>query len=167
MLGQFVTLCLFKSKPQDLPASSQLLLVCVVATFATNLLGNAYYLEQQVALFSLSETVLLGVAIWLLLQIFNLKERWTQTAIAVYGASTLLSILSLPFFGLLTQNAEREAMSTPLAMVLLIEFWFYAILVFILKEALDSSLSLAITITLVVVLGLIITLMALFGTQLS
>ena len=134
MLGQFVNLCLFKSKPQDLPASGQLLLVCIVAAFASNLVGNAYFIDQQVALLSLSETILLGFAIWLLLLIFNLRERWTQTAIAVYGASTLLSVLSLPFYSLLTQNADQETMSTPLAMVLLIDFWFYAILAFISKR---------------------------------
>ncbi|MEZ5672143.1 MAG: hypothetical protein R3E08_07045 [Thiotrichaceae bacterium] len=94
----FLQICLFKHKPQDLPASTTLLImVLAIYMLMSAILAPASLSMGRSFLWSLVETVLLTGSVASLLYMTKRPERITQTLTALAGTDSLLSLLSVPF----------------------------------------------------------------------
>ena len=158
-------ICLFRASPQDLPAAENRLVSVIAITLGLFIMRNSQ-LAGNVNILSLSLTqiLLLGAGLALLLFLFRKPERWLQSATALYGCSALLLVFTMPF--ILMAHAEGLAsytVSLPQLMIILSSFWYFAVIVFILRETLEIGLVFAFVITMVLELSFALVLMSIFG----
>ena len=148
-LQLFVNLCLFRHQAQDIPRSETLLFATAalaVITSAINAVPNAGLIRGL--FMSVGQVLLFALLISLLLRFRGLSERSTQTLTAMFGATTLLQLLALPFFGwhegLLPGGAEPVmVLTTPLLIAAGIAIWSLAVMASILRQAIESGIGLA------------------------
>jgi hypothetical protein len=102
IINFFIELALLRRAPQDLPASQALLLIVLVVGVAAGLLlamtagvGLASGIVQ-----SLLDLGLMLGALWLALQFVAHRERFVQTATALTGIDTLITLMALLPVGL-------------------------------------------------------------------
>lgn len=136
-----------------------------MATIAAQTLGNMLFAKSSAFGVALTQTAVIGLSLWFLLHLFGLKERWTQSATAVFGCAAILNVLGLPLLGFIDPNAEN--LSNALLLALLLDLWFYAVVAYILKHALEISTALSIVITMVILMALILSVMYLFGGRIG
>ncbi len=158
-------ICLFRASPQDLPAAGNRLVSVMVITLGLFIMRNGQLGGSVNVLgLSLTQFLLLGTGLALLLSLFRKPERWLQSATALYGCSALLLIFTMPFI-IMTQTAGLASgiLSLPQLMVILSSFWYFAVIVFILRETLEIGLVFAFVVTVVLELSFALILMSLFG----
>ena len=151
-LQLFINLCLFRHKTQDVPRSETLLLATAafaVITSAINAIPNAGLIRGL--FMSIGQVLLFALLISLVLRFRNRSERSTQTLTAMFGATTLLQLLALPFFGwherLLPDGPDPVMMlTTPLIVAAGIAIWSLAVLASILRQAMECGMGLALLI---------------------
>lgn len=151
-LQLFINLCLFRHRAQDVPRSEFLLLVTAalaVITSAINAVPNAGLIRGL--FMSVGQVLLFALLISLLLRFRSLSDRTTQTLTAMFGATTLLQLLALPFFGwherLLPEGPDAVMMlTTPLLVAAGIAIWSLAVMASILRQAMECGLGLALLI---------------------
>ncbi|HET9693691.1 MAG TPA: hypothetical protein VFP48_04860 [Steroidobacteraceae bacterium] len=142
-LKVFVDIVLWRRGPQDLPASSLLLGLAAAAYVAVSVVQLALLEEPAAAwlVFVVLDPLLLTAGTWLLLRLFNRRERFLQTATAVLGTGALLGVaLFLPMQWLLAAlEVEAESTAAGLAALALVVV-FALVTGRILKLATDSNL---------------------------
>ncbi len=143
LLTYFVRLCLFQSGPQDAPASERLMLatgfLVVVSHVLTNNLYDTMYSRIVIAV---SQVLVFGAVVYLVLKIKNLESRWVQTLTALYGAAALFQFASWPLVGLLGSGdgVEPTGLPQPLWLHLATGAWYLAVMSNILRHALDTTI---------------------------
>jgi hypothetical protein len=103
-LKVFVDIVLWRRGPQDLPASPLLLGLSAVGYVAVSIAQLALLHEPAAAwfVFVVLDPALLVLGTWLLLRLFNRRQRFLQTATAVLGTGAVLGLfLFLPLQWLL------------------------------------------------------------------
>ncbi len=160
-------ICLFKAKPQDLPASSGLVLACAILSFLGYQTGNALLSAfTGVTLISLTQTVLLGASLWLLLALCKKPQRWLQSAAALYGASAVTHFAALPVMLWISDGGRPPGtFSGAMFSIAVFRIWFFAVLVYILKETLEIPVGRALAIALGLQLVFALVLINLFGNS--
>jgi hypothetical protein len=142
-LKVFLDIVLWRRGPQDLPASSLLLVLAAAAYVVVSIVQLAMLGEPSAAwlVFVVLDPVLLVAGTWLLLRLFNRRERFLQTATAVLGTGALLGVaLFLPTQWLLAAlGVEAESTGAGLAALSLVVV-FALVTGRILKLATDSNL---------------------------
>ena len=112
-LKVFLDIVLWRRGPQDLPASPLLLGLSAAAYVVVSVLQLALLEEPAGAwlVFVVLDPLLLRGGVWLLLRLFNRRERFQQTATAVLGTGAVLGVvLFLPIQWLLsTLNLGSES----------------------------------------------------------
>jgi hypothetical protein len=154
-LQLFINLCLFRHQTQDVPRSETLLLATAalaVITSAINAVPNAGLIRGM--FMSVGQVLLFALLISLILRFRSLSERSTQTLTAMFGATTLLQLLALPFFGwhesLLPDGPDPVmVLTTPLLIAAVIAIWSLAVMASILRQAMECGLGLALLIIVV------------------
>ncbi len=162
LLKPFVDLIFFRGKPQDIPASQSLLMATVLACLVTTLI-NSLKNTDFVSGFILSagQIVLLAGFLLFFLNLHRKKERLAQTLTALFGALTLLNLLSLPFNAKLEVDAEGVmTASNGIILVSLIQVWFFVIMVRVIKESLDISTVRSVALSISISLGIMLVLAA-------
>lgn len=156
-LKPFVDIVLWRKGPQDLPASAMLLLLTLAAYVAVSALQLLAAGEsgRHVLLYLVVDPLLLLGLIWVVLAMFRRRERFAQTASAVLGAATLLSLLlALPLQ--LVAGGRAAAEPGPLAALfaLLLLVVFVLVISRIVRLATDGNLfaGLAVVITYVLLM---------------
>lgn len=150
----FIDLCLFRAKPQDLPASYTLVFLTGILNISTTLavlrLITDYNIDQTLIL-SIALIVVFGFVLWVVLKSKGVVERWVQTISALYGTRTIL--LSIEWLLIpATPHAKTiaELVSnigiTSLIAVSIIDIWIFAILTVILRHAIQTSIGISIII---------------------
>ena len=121
----FIDLCLLRRAPQDLPASTALLgLVVVADLLITALVGLAGGLSLGAAWGQgLADLVLTLVLLRLALQLSRHPGRFLQLASALLGTGSLLGLLALPPLGLLAGAETRGETSWAGLPLLILLFW--------------------------------------------
>lgn len=149
----YIDLCLFRSKPQDLPASYSLVFLTGVLNISTTLavlrLITDYSIDQALIL-SIALVVVFGLVIWVVLKLNNLTDRWTQTVSAIFGSRTMLSAIEWLLIPE-TPHAETIAelvsnMGWSLIAVSILDIWMFAIMVYVLRHAIQTSIGISILI---------------------
>jgi hypothetical protein len=110
-LKVFLDIVLWRRGPQDLPSSTLLVVLTLVAYEAVNLLQIALMEVSlsEMILYVLVDPVLLMGGLWLVMALFGRRERWPQTVSAVLGCSALLALaVSVPMMLLLGPRMAGE-----------------------------------------------------------
>ncbi len=165
LLQTLINICLFKAKPQDLPPRQDLLLKVIIGTLALFLIRNFYLIGGTGAFaISITQVILIGVSLRLLLVVFKQTDRWTQSAMAIYGCWSILLVVVLPVF-ILNSGVEIKSTDFNLTtmMVLVTTIWNFAVITSILKETLEINLSLAVLINFILELIFSTVLVSLFA----
>lgn len=172
LLRQLLDICLLRGRAQDLPTSANLMLGTAAASAAIDFFG----LPQEARnpghlLFVVSQVVLFGAAVWLLLKQRGFPERWTQTITALYAVNAAFSLVLMPFLPALAEMLKQgpeAAPGWPAWLALALTAWFLAVMARVLHEALEIGMLVSFLFSLAVIfavriLGLV--LMPLFGVQ--
>ena len=143
-LRLILDICLLRGKPQDLPTSHTLLVLAALAGVAVDFLSlpePGFDLGRL--LFVISQAVLFGAGLWLLLKLRGFAVRWTQTATALYAANAVFSLLLLPLIPALAEMLEAgppASLGWQGMLMMVLSGWFLAVMARVLREALESSL---------------------------
>lgn len=110
IINFFIELALLRRAPQDVPPSQALLLVVVFTAIGSGLLlaltagvGFASGVLQ-----SLLDLGLMLAALWVVLRLVERRERFLQTATALVGVDTLITLMALLPVGL-ARPADAES----------------------------------------------------------
>ena len=138
-----------------------------VITSASNAVPNAGLIRGL--FMSVGQVLLFALLISLVLRFRSLSERTTQTLTALFGATTLLQFLALPFFGwhehLLPEGPDPVMiLTTPLLVAAGIASWSLAVMSSILRQAMECGLGLALLIIVACQSVIMATIMALSGS---
>ncbi|MEA3642150.1 MAG: hypothetical protein VBE63_19740 [Lamprobacter sp.] len=139
----FIDLALLRRAPQDLPASSALLLLLLVAGLGAGLLlgltagvglGNGL-------LQSLLDLGLMLGTLWAALGLLERRERFVQTATALLGVDTLITLIALLPIGLARPlDAESGLLALAGLLFLMLVAWSVLATGHILRHAFDLTL---------------------------
>jgi len=149
----FFQIATFKTRPQDLPASDQVLIVAIALSLLVGLLrylivGAEYYSIFRVII----ELVVPGALIYLLLLFFKLPNRFGQTFASVAGSGAIIYAIALPVFPSFHAAAEESQYGLSVYIIILLDLWSVAVLAFILKHAVDVGLATGISLAVALVL---------------
>jgi len=138
----FFNICLLKSKPQDLPSSYDLLLVCLfLYAFINALLASTTTTPGNAILSGVFETFLVAIITLVILKLNHHPERWIQTLTALAGTGSILGILALPLFtGALLLNTGDFLHGMLVILYLVLIIWSLAIMGHILRHALNTTI---------------------------
>lgn len=161
---RFFDICLFKAGPADVPASHLLLKITLLLYFVVGVVISRIDNDWDVSLFtSLTDMLVMIIAVWLFLQLRGFKARYQQTVIAMAGAGSCLGILGIPVMFLFHQTNEQQQL-TSFTMLLMIALMFWSLMVtaHIFRQALEikpgmaAVLTIAYTIVSLLIVGLAI-----------
>lgn len=147
ILKIILDICLLRGRAQDLPTSMNLVWLTAAASVVVNALGmpeRATNLAQL--LFIVSQAVLFGAVIWLLLRLRGFPERWTQTITALYAVDAVFSFLLLPLLPALLEMVKQGPDAKPgweAYLLLVLSGWLLLIIARVLREATQWPLPLA------------------------
>jgi hypothetical protein len=96
-LQSFLDIALWRKGPQDLPASSTLAILALIAYLATGFVRmRLFALDQSTALlFICVDVMMLGGWLWLVLAFFARRQRFVQTITALLGVGLLVLLLDV------------------------------------------------------------------------
>jgi len=142
VLLKLLEICLLKSGPQDLPASSSFLGLAVTGYFLVDVLVSRLNTSLGTALaISLLDVVLMVAFTQLILRVVAKPERFTQTLSALAGTGQLLGLLALPLIhGLSVAQAAGEPAAGLAFAWLALLCWSLLVLGHILRHALAVNL---------------------------
>jgi hypothetical protein len=137
----FVEICLFRRAPQDLPDSTFLLAIMLVAHTVMSVLLNAVVLDGWVAILAgVTDTLLVSILTASILLVHGFNVRIVQTLSAMTGTGALISLVAIPLF---TWHAGAQQSGSVSAagtlMVFGIVVWSLAVSAHILRHALSVS----------------------------
>lgn len=141
LLREFLQICLLRKRPQDLPASSVLFTLSVLAY---GIISAVLLLPTQSAGYAMLtgflESSLLLVITALFVYLRSVPERWLQTSTALAGTGTVFSLFAFPLFywGVFFPLGP-DAQSLIGLLVSLLVFWNIAVMTHILRHAMSSS----------------------------
>ena len=143
----FWDICALKAAPQDLPASSFLLMLVLAAYFVTGAVVAAFQWPLSQALVAaLLDTVFLTIISRVLLWARMLSARFIQTLTALAGSGAVMTLIALPLVlwqGLVgVTDVDVPTLPSWLLMVWMI--WNVVVVGHILRHALSTVLPLGI-----------------------
>lgn len=139
-----IQICLFRARPQDLPASGRVLIFILIVTLFLSTIRISQISEGiSPIMISLIQIGLLALGLRILLTLFSKRERWLQSATAMFGCSSVLLLAATPVLMITESSGSGLANLILVAM----NIWSFAVIVFILRETLEIRLLLAFLIT--------------------
>lgn len=140
LLHFFFRLARLQQAPQDLPASSALLMACVAANVVVGVVGGSQYFGSLwlALLANLLDVSVVAGMLWLLLSVNGHLPRLLQTLTALYGLSAFYGLV-VTVISSLSLQVEGE---TPVAGLLIIValVWAHVAMGHVLRHALDMRL---------------------------
>lgn len=96
-LQSFLDIALWRKGPQDLPASSTLATLALIAYLGTGFLRmRLFTLDRSTSLlFICVDALMLGAWLWLVLAFFGRRQRFVQTITATLGVGLLVTLLDV------------------------------------------------------------------------
>ncbi len=151
LLREFLHICLFRRGPQDLPASTPLLVLCLLASMLGSVVIAATSLTLSMAVMSaVAETLFMCAVVYLLLWVRGHAARWQQTVTAIAGTGVVLILLALPLLAwILAAEAQSAAAGLPILLFYGIIIWNLMVLGHIFRHALSTLLPLGVLMALV------------------
>ena len=141
LVRPFVSICLLRLGPQDLPASRLLLAMAILSYTACTALAHTTLLAPVDAMLGgIVDALLLG---GLTLSLLGIHRRWgraVQTLTALAGAGTVTTMVAIPFLGWRV-NVLRSGDPAGIEMVFIafVVIWNLAVIAHVLRHALSTS----------------------------
>ena len=150
----FFYISLLKYRPQDVPASRELLALSVGIYFLLGFLLAK--LDPNIANAlpaAMADTAFLLVFTRLLLLLHRKSGRWTQTVTAMAGIGILFGLLFMPGVITLSESGPMTLIKQILSILLyLVLIWYVVVLAHIFRHAMSSSFALGIFISMIYML---------------
>ena len=146
----FFDICRLNKRPQDIPASINLLTLCLfVYGLLSTLLAMLLQPVDKAVLAGFLEVFLIMIFSKALLQIRGKSSRWTQTVTALAGTGIIISLIRLPLYILIGIGGSNELSSSSgqaigLLLLASLACWNILVMGHILRHALDVNIMLAI-----------------------
>lgn len=150
LLKIYIDLCLFQAKPQDLPFSRGLVVVTGVLAAVTVALSDLSHdaVGTRVA-FAAVQVGLFGLVMWAVMRLKGYAERWPQTISAMFGTAALLQLVLWPISRWLNRVHESpDQAAVPALLFYAVGIWVFAIMVSVLRHAVEISLGMSLVICL-------------------
>jgi hypothetical protein len=147
LLKMFWDICALKAAPQDLPASSFLLGVSLVAYFVTGAAVAALQWPlSQAVLAAFLDTTFLTVLTRVLLWARMLSGRFVQTLTAMAGSGAVMTVIALPLvlWQTLVGVTDANAPTLPSWLLMIWMVWNIVVVGHILRHALSAVLAVGI-----------------------
>ena len=164
-ISTIFSIAVFRAKAQNLVASNQLMLMCLLAAITAGFINRELSTENGASLaLAIAEFVLYSGFVFIVLTLHRKPERFVQTISAILGTNAIIQLIALPLFasnGQITADLA-ETSATILFALLLVGAWSFAVSVFVLKEALELRLAPAVLTTLACQMATLIILVMLF-----
>lgn len=143
VLGQaYMSICLLRLRPQDLPASSALLLISGAAYTLTNLIVLTIDLALPEALvLAVAVTVVVVAVVSAMLALIRRRQRAGQTLSALFGTSVILFVPGYPllvWMNALRESGQRSDLAETLWLLLFV--WSLFVMAHIFRNALSTRL---------------------------
>lgn len=136
-------ICMFKARPQDLPATYNCFLVTVIASVATNLAIDILMSEwQKTLIISILQVIVFTLTIRGILQFKNVAKRWVQTVSALLGTSSIIRLAGAPALYMFAPQSPTDGATLTFEGLLIgavLGVWSLAVMTTILKEAMEVS----------------------------
>jgi len=148
--GTLIQLCLVRGKPQDLPASPQLLAMTMGAYIVTNLIpsfGTGQF--GKLVLIAVVEALATLAVLWVFLRVAQKAPRLVQAGTALFGAIALAQLVTAPFTTGFASSLQTEsgtlaigpdAPLIPLVLLLLFGIWMIAIMANVIRHTFETTL---------------------------
>lgn len=145
-------LCLLRGKPQDLPASANLLYLCAAFSIGVDYLIETGHAPGLVRLgFAIAQAAIFGGIIYGILRLRGVPERFMQSMSALYFANGVVSLAAWPVLTQVLSAGVDHAQSWHVLFMAGISIWFIAILANVLRHALDFPLGRSVAVSLMCV----------------
>ena len=140
----FCYMCLLKYRPQDIPASRELLLLSVGIYFLLDFVLAELDNNITGALpAAIVDTVFLLVFVLLLLLLCRKVNRWTQTVTALAATGIIFGLLLMPGVLTVSESDPMTFMQQIFSVLLyLVLIWYVVVLAHIFRHAMSSSFAL-------------------------
>ncbi|HSS65728.1 MAG TPA: hypothetical protein VLS27_14955 [Gammaproteobacteria bacterium] len=149
LVRPFVEICFLRRAPQDLPDSTFLLALMLVAHTVTSILLNAVVLNGWNAMLAgFTDTLLVSILTASVLYLHSFSARIVQTLSAMTGTGAIISLVAIPLFSWhagAQQSGSANAVGT--LMVFGIVVWSLAVSAHILRHALSVAYFLGILVS--------------------
>lgn len=154
LAGAFGRMCLLRSRPQDVPASRELLLLTIAIYFLLDLLlANLDENITSALTAALADTLFLLVFTLVLLLLCRKANRWTQTVTALAGTGIVFAVLLMPAVISLSGPDAMTSMQQALSILLyLVLIWYVVVLGHIFRHAMSSSFALGVFVSMLYLL---------------
>lgn len=154
VLQLFVDLVRLRARPQDLPASDGLLLVCVIALAVTTTVALLPFYPVTTGSARVGLDLLLQLAIVQgVLRGIGHPERFRQTFTAICGTGVIFTLLAWPLYMILVDRDPSHPLAGAAVLVVLgIYVWAVTVLGHILRHAVEIRMSAALAFALLYVL---------------
>jgi hypothetical protein len=143
LVRMYVAIALGRRGPQDLPAVGILLPLSIAAYVIVSVAAGAILpqLRPRLALQVLADAGFLAVWYWLLLALAHRRERYLQTAAALFGLQTVLAAPNI-FSAWLLQQAPSNSMWRLAALVIALGvlIWTVIAIAQVLRSALERPI---------------------------
>jgi len=151
LIQTFLNIALRKQGPEDLPASSFLLVITLLVSVLVNipLIWVAFGTSEVVIMTLMINLGSLFGCLWLLLRLTGYISRYGQTLTALLGTSALLSLISMPF--LIWNASVPDPVARPMfpsMMILVIFLWSFVVDGHILSRAVSRPFAVGLLIAL-------------------
>lgn len=145
LLNFFIDLCLLRSAPQQLPASTALFALTLIANVGIGLLlaAKAGYGIYAAWFASLLDSLMLLAFLYGALLLTKFTERFVQGGTALMGSMALLNLIAIPLLSLMAPTGEAQPGAQSVLLALFIPFvWIWSMVVIghILRHVLSTSL---------------------------
>ena len=161
-----VQISLFRASPKDVPASSQFLVYSAAAAFIIFLVRNSLLNDAgSSAGIALVQVVLLALFLRILVGLFSKPERWLQSATALLGCSAVIVGLIIPLLLVAGEGFHSPGITAVKLGVVVTSVWYFAMMVYVVRETLEVSLAVGFIITLLYELSMASVLFRLFGDR--
>lgn len=142
LISPFVRLCLLNASPQDLPASTVLLALCLSAdALVTTLIAMPVYSFSLSVTQAMVEISLLLGYTGIALRIRANPERYVQTVSALAGVGVIIGVLALPLVYSLFRSASHGSADPFALFVYLMAFaWLLVVYGHIYRHALSTGM---------------------------
>ena len=147
----FVDLCLFRQPAENVPRSDTLLFLTGVAAIVTG--GFNALPDERISsalLLATTQILLFAAVIWIALRLRGHRERWVQTMTGIYGAVTVLQLVTIPLSSwharLVLPETQGMALTLPLMAIAAISIWTLAVMSSVLRQAMQIPVAAAVLI---------------------
>ena len=141
LIRPFVSICLLRLRPQDLPASNLLLALATFTYFTTTTIAHATLLSPAYAL--LSGVVDSALLCGLTLSLLYVCRRWgraVQTLTALVGAGAVTTAVAIPFLSWrISVVRAGDPSGIEMVCIVVILIWNLVVIAHVLRHALSIS----------------------------